>query len=278
MRLCGPILEAHHNPESWIAALNNLGYRAAIWPLPLDAADDDIHAYAQAARDADMIIAEVGAWHNNPLSPDPAIRQESLENCKRALKLADTVGALCCVNVAGSRGDKWDGPHPDNLTEATFGMIVDSVQEIIDAVQPTNTVYSLEPMPWIYPDSPDSYLRLLDAVDRPAFAVHLDPVNLINSPQRYFNNGEFIRECFQKLGPHIKSCHVKDIILRDGLTVHLDEVPPGQGTLDYPTLLKEIAKLDDNMPVIIEHLRPEDVLPAIDYVRATAERVGVRFI
>jgi len=46
---------------------------------------------------------------------------------------------------------------------------------IIDAVQPTRTFYTLETMPWMYPDSPQSYLRLLQAVDRRQFAVHFAP-------------------------------------------------------------------------------------------------------
>jgi hypothetical protein len=31
------------------------------------------------------------------------------------LALADEIGSLCCVNISGSRGSQWDGPHPDNL-------------------------------------------------------------------------------------------------------------------------------------------------------------------
>ena len=274
MRLSGWLSGSHATPGSWIAAVKNAGYRAALWPLALDAGDAEVQAYAQVAREADILIAEVGVW-NNPLAPNPLLRQAALEKCKQGLKVADKIGALCCVNIAGSRSELWDGPHPDNLTEETFGMIVVSVRDIIDSVNPTRTFYTLETMPWMYPDSPDSYLRLIEAVDRPAFAAHFDPVNLISSPQRYFHNGPFLRECFEKLGPYIKSCHAKDIILRDHLTVHLDEVPPGQGSLDYATFITELAKLDDNIPLIIEHIRPEEITPAVDYLRAVAERVGV---
>ena len=35
-------------------------------------------------------------------------------------------------------------------------------------------------MPWTLPDSPDSYLELMGAIDRRQFAVHFDPTNLIN--------------------------------------------------------------------------------------------------
>ena len=60
-------------------------------------------------------------------------------------------------------------------------------------------------MPYVLPDSPDSYLQLLEAIDRPQFAVHLDPVNMISSPRRFYGSGDFLRECFAKLGPYVKT-------------------------------------------------------------------------
>jgi hypothetical protein len=37
----------------------------------------------------------------------------------------------------------------------------------IDAVKPRRTFYTLEAMPWIFSDTPDSYLELMRAIDRP---------------------------------------------------------------------------------------------------------------
>ena len=45
---------------------------------------------------------------------------------------------------------------------------------------------------WIVPDGPDSYLELINAVSRSSFAVHFDPVNIINSPRRHFENGKLL--------------------------------------------------------------------------------------
>src|SRR5262249_20880960 len=154
------------------------------------------------------------------MSDDAAERAAALERCVRRLDLADRIGANCCVNIAGACGPIWDGPYPANLTRETFDRIVETTRGIIDAVKPTRTFYTLEAMPWMYPTGPDSYLDLLRAIDRPAFGVHLDPVNMISSPQLYFDNAALIRDCFAKLGPHIKNCHAKDILLRSKLTVH----------------------------------------------------------
>lgn len=275
MRLGGPVLEPLESPETWIDGLRKRGYSATYFPLDYTAAEADIEAYRRAAEEAGIVIAEVGAW-SNPLSPDDATRKQAVERCTRQLALADQVGARCCVNIAGSRGEQWDGPHPDNLTPETMDLIVACVREIIDAVRPTRTAYSLETMPWMYPDSADSYVALIEAIDRPAFAVHLDPVNLVCSPQRYYGNAALIRECFEKLGPRIRSCHAKDIILHPNLTTHLDEIRPGLGGLDYATFLREAEKLGPDTPVLLEHLPDEaEYAAAAAHVRGVAKTIGV---
>ncbi|MGI5868915.1 MAG: sugar phosphate isomerase/epimerase family protein [Kiritimatiellia bacterium] len=275
MRLGGPIFAKTTTPESWAEAVAAAGYRAAYCPVAPDADDNTIQAYAAAARKADIVIAEAGAW-SNPLSPDAATAAAALETCKASLALADKIGARCCVNISGSLGQKWDGPHPGNLTVETFDRIVACVRDIIDTVKPTRSFYTLETMPWMHPDSPDAYLRLIKAIDRKAFAVHLDPVNLVSSPQRYFATGDLLEECFAKLGPYIKSCHAKDILLRETLTLHLDEAPPGQGVLDYPVFLRCLSRLDADAPLMLEHLSNEDAYQAAAaHIRSIAAKEGV---
>lgn len=275
MRLGGPIFAKTDSPESWVKAVSSAGYRAAYCPVGPEADGGAVAAYAAAARKADIVIAEVGAW-SNPLSPDAATAKAALEKCKASLALAERIGACCCVNIAGSRGRKWDGPDAADLTDGTFDRIVAMVRDIIDTVKPTRSFYTLETMPWMYPDSPDAYLRLIKAIDRKAFAVHLDPVNLVSSPQRYFATGRLIEECFAKLGAHIKSCHAKDILLRDNLTVHLDEVRPGQGNLDYPAFLRGLNRLGADIPLMLEHLPHEDEYrTAAVHIRTVAAQEGI---
>jgi sugar phosphate isomerase/epimerase len=275
MRLGGPVFGKHTGPEEWAAAARAHGYRAVYCPVGSDADEDEARAYATAARAADLVIAEVGAW-SNPISPDDATRRAALAKCQSQLALADRIGARCCVNIAGSRGSQWDGHHPENCSEDTFALIVDSVREIIDAVRPSRTYYTLETMPWVFPDSPESYARLVSAIDRERFGVHLDPVNLVCSPQRFYANGALIRECFAQLGPHIRSCHAKDITLASKFMVHLDEVRPGLGSLDYRTFLRELNRLDRDTPLMMEHLpNEEEYAQAAQYIRAVAEEEGI---
>jgi sugar phosphate isomerase/epimerase len=258
IRLGGPVFKKFSNPEEWIKALNELNYKAAYCPVNPGAGSEEIKAFKNAAQKVDIVIAEVGAW-SNPIDPDQEKSKAALDKCINSLQLADEIGAKCCVNISGSRNpEKWAGPHKDNLTPATFDLIVETTRKIIDTVKPKNTFYALETMPWSYPDSVDSYEKLIKAIDRKQFGVHFDPVNLVISPQVYYKNGEMISEAIKKLGPHIKSCHAKDILLLDDeLTPHLPEVRAGLGNLNYTVFLKELEKLQ-NIPLMLEHLNSEE--------------------
>jgi sugar phosphate isomerase/epimerase len=275
MRLGGPVFGDCHDPGKWIEAVRRSGFTAAYCPVGTAATDEEIAAYAEAARDADVVIAEVGAW-SNPLSPDEETRRTAFNHCCAHLDLADRIGARCCVNIAGSCAEQWDGPHPANLTPETCDRIVACVRSIIDTVKPARTFYALETMPWMYPDSAESYERLIRAIDRERFGVHLDPVNLICSPRHYYATGDVIRDCFARLGPHIRSCHAKDVTLAGKLTVHLDEVRPGLGGLDYGAYLRGLSRLPDDVPLMLEHLPSEEEYTlAAAHVRRVADEEGL---
>lgn len=277
MRLGASWRPQSDDPQEIARAGVKAGYAAAVCPKVTIDQPERIRAIRDAFAGHDVLLAEVGVW-NNMLDPDAAKRHANIEANMPALAVADAVGARCCVNIAGSLNPtKWDGPFPGNLSDDVFAQTVDNVRSIIDTVRPRTAHYSLEPMPYVIPDSPESYLRLLKAVDRPAFAVHLDPVNMINCPQRYYENAAFLRECFAKLGPWIVSCHAKDTLMEERLTVHINEARPGLGKLDYGVFLQEMSRLPVDTPLILEHLPPEEYPAARTHVMNVAKDAGVSF-
>ena len=272
VRLGGPLFKKYQGPEEWIMLLKQAGYRAAYCPVSPGADESDIRAYRDASGKHDMVISEVGAW-SNTIDPDPDVAAEAIGKCIEGLELAEQIGARCCVNISGSRNRKyWAGPHQDNLSPEVFDLVVETTRKIIDAVNPSHTHFALEAMPWSLPDSTESYLQLIKAIDRSQFGVHLDPVNMVRSPREYYNNGALIREMFSKLGAHVVSCHAKDIILReDNYIPQMDEVRAGLGNLDYAVYLKELAKLRD-VPLMMEHLETaEDYARAAAHIRSVAK-------
>jgi sugar phosphate isomerase/epimerase len=265
------------DPDIIARAYNKEGYSAAICPEVRLNQPERIRAIQDAFTRYDVLLAEMGVW-NNMLHPDPAIRANMVQQNIDTLAIADEVGVLCCVNIAGSFDtERWDGPHPRNLSDEAYELTAENVRKILDAVKPGRTVFTIETMPWSLPDSIESYQRLLSAVDHPKFGVHLDPVNMINSPHRYYSNSVFLRECFDRLGEKIVSVHAKDLTLTGDLTVYLKEVRPGLGGLDYKTFLREMNKLPMNTPFMLEHLPQEEYSPARNFVLAEAKEIGVSF-
>ena len=253
MRLGGCLAGNYNNVDEWLRAVKAIGYKAVVFPLAPGADRSEIREYLAAMKENDIVNAEVGAW-SNLLSHDSAIREAAVRGNIASLELAEETGARCCVNTAGSRSETRDGPSKDNLTRETFDMIVRNTKMIIDAVKPEKTKYTLETMPWIFPDSPEAYLRLYEAIDRREFGVHLDICNLINSPKRFFWITEYINHSFGLLGNMTRSIHLKDIKLSRKMTVHIDEVQPGEGEIDFVNLFSHAAKLDRDVTMIIEHL------------------------
>ena len=275
MRLGGPIFTQSRDPEEIARAHRAEGYRAGYCPDWLTVADTDgVRALQKAFDRHDVVLAEVGAW-GHIIHPDGAEAQRNRERVVERLALADALGARCCVDYTGSYGTDWY--HPRNLSEEAFDQIVEITRALIDRVRPTRTVFALEMMPSVHPENPDDYLRLLAAVDRPGqFGVHLDPVNVIDSPARYYDTGAVIRDCFEKLGPHIVSCHAKDVTVGKEFILHLDECRPGTGVLDYRTYLTELSRLPQEPPLMLEHLpNADEYRAARDYIAGVAAGLGI---
>lgn len=270
MRLGGPVFINSDDPGELAREHRRLGYRAAYVPKVELQDKDRIKAIVREFAAQDVVIAEVGAWVNM-LDPDPEKRRKNLSYVEQRLALAEEIGALCCVDIAGSYDPKiWYAPNPKNLSQEFVDATVENCRRLIDAVKPTRTKFSIEMMPYSFPTGPDDYLKLLKAVDRKAFAVHLDICNVINSPERMYNNGDVIRDCFRKLGPWIASCHGKDLTWEDSYQVCLREVIPGRGVVDYKTYVAAISALPTGAPLMLEHLKTAE-----EYDEARKHVVGV---
>jgi sugar phosphate isomerase/epimerase len=278
VRLGGPVFNAPADPEGLALAHRTLGYRAAYCPNVKLSEPEKIRAIAAAFKKHDVVIAEVGRWVNL-LDADPARRQSNLRVVTEGLALAEAIGARCCVDIAGSYNPKsWFGPHPDNLTRKFFDAAVENARKIIDAVNPKRAKFCYEMMGWAFPDSARSYLQMIKAVDRPAFGVHLDPCNAVNSPERFYRNTDLLNECFDRLGPWIASCHAKDLTWDVEMNVHFREVTIGTGALDYATYLKRLAALPGDVPLMIEHMaNAEEYDKSRRYLLDLGSKIGVGF-
>jgi len=276
MKLGGSITTPFVTPIQWSECVKKARFAAVTCPVAYDAPDETVAGILAEAKRLNVTIAEVGVWRNL-LATDHGEREAAMAYAKNQLALAEAIGANCCVNIVGAPGPVWDGAYRDNYSEQTYAAIVRSIREIIDAVRPKRTFYTIEPMPWMVPDGPDEYIRLMQDVDREGFAVHMDFVNMLNSAKRFLFANEFIEECFDKLSPWIKSTHIKDARMEPAFTTLIHECAPGKGQLNYAGILRILDKyLSKEVPVLLEHMQTdEEYAEAYDYVAGIAEREGV---
>ncbi|HVP49514.1 MAG TPA: sugar phosphate isomerase/epimerase [Bryobacteraceae bacterium] len=278
IRLGGPVFLKSDDPREMAREHRRLGYSAAYCPEGKVEDTARVREIEKAFAVENVVIAEVGAWVNM-LDPDPGKRDKNLRYVIERLALAEAVGARCCPDIAGSYNPTvWYGPHPKNLSQEFFDATVENCRRVIDEIKPKRTKFTIEMMGWSLPDGPDAYLKLIRAVDRKGFAVHMDVCNGINSPVKFYGSGEFISECFRKLGAWIVSCHAKDLQWIPEMNVHFVEVVPGRGKVDYRTYLSELSKLPIDAPLMLEHLKTaEEYDEGKRYIMKVAGELGLGF-
>jgi hypothetical protein len=165
VRLGGPAFFSDADPEAWAQWHVELRYRAAYAPNVNLNDKDKIKAFVEAVKKRDLVIAEVGRWVNL-MDADSAKRAANLKTVTEGLALADELDARCCVDIAGSfNKENWSGPHPKNVSDEFFDLAVENARKIIDAVKPKRAKFTYEMMGWAIPDTADSYLRLIKAID-----------------------------------------------------------------------------------------------------------------
>jgi len=274
LRLGGVYFGKSKDPKALVAYHLQHGLAAAYDPGVEDRVQmEEIRA---AFKENDIVIAETDAFSLNILETDPALLEQNIAQICYRLERAEWVGSLCCVGHGGTVSSGVFGVlNPENFSQKSFDTIVRVVQRIVDAVKPQHTKYCLETEWRQLPDSPGIYLELIKAVDRPAFAVHLDPINMTSNPRRYYFSGDFIRDCFAKLGPYITSCHAKDTQMVRNTQVRFDETFAGNGGLDFKAYISELVKIENDAPLMHEHSPERQQNWALDFLYEQAAQVGV---
>jgi len=264
---------ANNDPWALARAHKEKGYRAAYPPHVSLNDKERIREIREAFKSADIMLAEVGYWEN-VVDTDEATRTEVIKNLTDAFYLAEELGACCAVDIFGSyvHGNGNSKFVAKNFSDDAFTDAVDIARLLIDTVKPKTAYFTYEIFPFNVVDSPEMIEKLIHAVDRPQFGVHLDLVNLINCPRAYFTSGDIMRDCVRRFGNRIVAAHVKDVKMKEpAISVILEEVIPGEGGLDMRTFIREINNLPQEIPFMMEHLSSEEEYDrAAEYIRKCA--------
>jgi sugar phosphate isomerase/epimerase len=233
-------------------------------------------------RDAGIAIAQSTGYAHYTLPlihPDREVRGRALKTLREGLRIGAALGAASVLSGAGSLSDRGAyAPHLDNFTQRSFDLLVDTLRQAASVAEGYGVPISVEGHLLTTVNSPERMVALLDAVDSPYVQATCDPVNYVGSVAEHYDTPGLLRRLIPPLGGRLACSHAKDTVLRDQLTLHLDEGAPGEGNLDYATFLQ---LLDINAPdscVIVEHMPLERVLRGAAYIRQVAAQAGVTLI
>jgi len=270
-------------PGDLVRKLREAGLTAA-FTMPeyfFEATDSMVRELKAALKQHDMIIFEVGGYRNL-LHTDESKRQENIKLIAESMEFAERIGCPMLGTISGSRNpesNEWRdnyAVHPDNWTLETWNLLIDSLNQILKDTEGMNVVIGIEAQVTTNIDSPLAHKRLMEDMGSERIKVNLDPTNMCHL-YNHFHTTELINECFDLLGEDIVGCHAKDTyVLPHSQTVHVQEVCPGRGNLDYETYLVRLSHMKWIRTLSVEHI-PDDQFPeAWAYIRKVAGNVGVK--
>jgi sugar phosphate isomerase/epimerase len=241
----------------------------------------------EPARRVRQVLAEQGisiiqATGYNPqfTHPERRVRAAELERLQCAFGVARDLGAEMIISGCGSHhATHFYGPHPANHQPETRQRLIDSLRQVVPWAEDTGVILALECHVTTALDTPEHIREVIDAVDSRWVRANFDPVNLLGTFSRVWENGEAMRDMWHVLGPrYVQSAHIKDVVADPELVVHISEAPPGTGLLDLDAFFDVCRNLGEGTAVIVEHLPADQARAAIEVVKAAAAERGFSFV
>ena len=145
-------------------------------------------------------------------------------------------------------------PHEPDAPERE--VIVQRLRTLLDAFAQRSISLALE----TGQETAETLVAVLEEVDRPNLGVNFDPANMI-----LYDKGDPV-EALKRLAPHVVQVHAKDARPTATPGTWGQEVPLGEGVVDWPAFLEGVRELPRTVDVVIEreagNQRVRDVITA----------------
>ncbi|MFC1551419.1 TIM barrel protein [Candidatus Latescibacterota bacterium] len=281
------------DPDGLIESFSAQGQTALVVPgeflLPLKSSE--ISGFNAVLKKYDVIVSAVmGNRYTNFIHPDLSFRQQYLKNLARYMELAESVNCPAVPTICGTLAPETPegatfqelftkeyrySMHPDNWSLSTWKLLVKNIRQVLNDTSGMKVSIAMEAQVTTTIDGPLAHRRLIDDVGNSRLGVEFDPVNMISIDNFYYTT-ELLNESFDLLGESILTCHAKDTtIWPNTQTVHVQEVCPGRGVMDYTTYFALMSNFDWPRMLLPEHIPADQFPEAYAYLRKMAAETGV---
>jgi len=265
MRL-GVIVPIGKDPESALAKVHELG-------LPTCQAGISDYEPAMVTRLRGALDRYgIEATALNTAGPGPAVwnfdqgpltiglvprkyRQARIDHLKRASDFAKQCGIPALHTHCGF--------IPENPNDPVYRETVQAIREVVSHCKRNGQMFLYE----TGQETPITLLRTMQDVGLDNQGVNLDPANLI-----LYGKANPV-DALDVFGTLVRGIHAKDGLYPTDPHRLGEEVPIGQGKVDFPRLIRRLKELNYRGPITIEReiegpQQTEDIRKAIVYLRA----------
>jgi sugar phosphate isomerase/epimerase len=153
---------------------------------------------------------------------------------------------------------------PHDAADPRFRTLFDRITQIADLFASKHIDLGFE----TGQESAATLGHFLRHLNKPNIGVNFDPANLL-----LYDKGDPVA-ALQELGPWLKQCHMKDAVKTKIPGTWGEEVPVGQGQVDWPAFLRTLEKLKFRGNLVIEReagsQRVADIGAAREYLNRIA--------
>ncbi|MDQ0253202.1 sugar phosphate isomerase/epimerase [Evansella vedderi] len=181
--------------------------------------------------------------------------RENVERFKELIRYASFLGAPVVAMEVGRPSGEAD--------ESNWLRLKATIEELVEEAEKWGVFVGIEPANGHLIGTAVELHQMLEEVPSTNIGVVLDPGNLLTA-ENFHQQDDIIKEAFQLLGSRIVACHAKDRVFReDG---KLDEVPPGEGDMNYQLYMKLLDQYKPHCNIIMEVTKPHEMKESKFYI------------
>lgn len=229
----------------------------------------DLPARVRESFEQNNVRIEVLGCYINPIHPDPATRESLHDLFRDHLRKASEFGCGLVALESGSVNSDYS-PHPDNSGSDAFSDLVESLGALVAEAENCGTTIGIEGVTSHVISTPQRMRQLLDAIPSKSLKVVFDPVNLL-SLENHGVQDQIIQQSIDLFGDRIEVIHAKDFsVVNDQLIT----VPPGQGLLNFDSLLSWASSRKSSIAVLLEEVGVNQIPAAVKFINSRLSQLS----
>lgn len=225
---------------------------------------------AKTLENANKTIPLVGAYFN-PVHPNLEKREVGIALFEEYISYAKTLGSSFVGSETGScLGEPWSY-HPDNRTEASYAVVVETFRRLADTAKAHGISIAMEGAFGHVAYNVETLDTIVKRIDRDNIRIIFDLYNYL-APENYEYAYDILDEGLRTFGDRILLFHVKDCILtEDG---KLKQVSVGKGSLDFDKILGKIYAHNPDALLVFEGTVGDDLPESIKFIKEKIRALG----